>query len=114
MGLFNKEPKKNSKEISEIELDIIENILTKVMDPEIEIDIVNLGLVYDINYDGEKNLHVLMTLSTPACPLGDAIVSNVKESILQKYSDFDVNVELVFEPRWHAGLITEEGKKMLG
>ena len=113
MGLFNKKDKKTSKEISEIELDIIENVLTKVMDPEIEIDIVNLGLIYELDYDGINNLDVRMTLSTPACPLGDAIVANVKETINQKYSDFIVNVHLVFEPRWHAGLITEEGKKML-
>lgn len=106
--------KKSKKEISAIELDIIDNILTKVMDPEIEIDIVNLGLIYALDYDGENTLEVQMTLSTPACPLGDAIIKDVKESILRKYSDFVINVNLIFEPRWHAGLITEEGKKMLG
>lgn len=105
--------KKTKKEISAIELDIIENILTNVMDPEIEIDIVNLGLIYELDYDGEKTIDIKMTLSTPACPLGDAIIANVKESISQKYPDFEVNVVLVFEPRWHAGLITEAGKKML-
>ena len=114
MGLLDKIEKKSEEEIIEIEIDIIENILTYVMDPEIEVDIVNLGLIYDLNYNGKKNVDILMTLSTPACPLGDAIVQNVKESIKGKYTDFKVSVELTFEPRWHAGLITEAGKEMLG
>ncbi len=84
------------------------------MDPEIEIDIVNLGLIYELDYDGGKNLDIRMTLSTPACPLGDAIIADVKQSVLRKYPTFIINVQLVFEPRWHAGLISEEGKKMLG
>lgn len=114
MGLLNKTPKKTSEEITEIEIDIIENILSHVMDPEIEIDIVNLGLIYELDYDGKKTVDIEMTLSTPACPLGDAIVASVKESIKQKYEDFKVNVKVVYEPQWHAGMITEEGKLMLG
>jgi metal-sulfur cluster biosynthetic enzyme len=108
------ETTKRSNEIAQIELDIIENILTGVMDPEIEIDIVNLGLVYDLKYDGEQTVLITMTLSTPSCPLGDSIIQDVKQSIRNKYKDFEVDVNLVFEPRWHAGMITPEGKKMLG
>ena len=114
MGLLNKTPKKSSEEIAEIELDIIENILSYVMDPEIEIDIVNLGLIYELDYDGKNTVDIEMTLSTPSCPLSDAIVSSVKESIKAKYPDFRVNVKLVFEPQWHAGMISEAGKEMLG
>ena len=106
--------KKTKDEIEKIEADLIENVLTQVMDPEIEIDIVNLGLVYDINYNGKDKINVLMTMSTPSCPLSDAIVQNVKETIKSKYPDFKVNVELTFEPQWHAGLISEAGKEMLG
>lgn len=104
---------KTNKEISDIELDLIENVLTKVMDPEIEIDIVNLGLIYELVYDGEKNVVIKMTFSTPNCPLGDVIVKNVQESIKQKYSNFEVEVSIVFVPRWHAGMISEKGKKLL-
>ena len=114
MGLLNTTPKKTTEEITEVEIDIIENILSHVMDPEIEIDIVNLGLIYELDYDGKKTIDIEMTLSTPACPLSDAIVASVKESIKQKYEDFKVNVKLVFEPQWHAGMITEAGKLMLG
>jgi metal-sulfur cluster biosynthetic enzyme len=114
MGLLDKTPKKTKEEIVEIEVDIIENILTYVMDPEIEIDIVNLGLIYELDYNGKKNVDILMTMSTPACPLSDAIVQNVKESIKAKYPDFKVSVEITFEPRWHAGLISDAGREMLG
>ncbi|HIP47911.1 MAG TPA: metal-sulfur cluster assembly factor [Lutibacter sp.] len=114
MGILEKTPKKTNEEIVAIEIDIIENILSHVMDPEIEIDIVNLGLIYELDYDGKTTVDIEMTLSTPACPLSDAIVANVKESIKQKYTDFVVNVKLVFEPLWHAGMITEAGKVMLG
>ncbi len=114
MNSTNKETIKSKEEIVEIEIDIIENILSHVMDPEIEIDIVNLGLIYEVDYDGKNTVAIEMTLSTPACPLSDAIVASVKESIKRKYPDFKVDVKLVFEPRWHAGMITEAGKVMLG
>jgi len=105
---------KDSKEIKIIEDDIFENILSHVMDPEIEIDIINLGLVYDIKYDGNKTVDVLMTLSTPSCPLSDAIVQSVEESIKNKYPGFNVLVELTFDPPWSAALISEKGKQLLG
>ena len=99
---------------SQIELEIIETILINVYDPEIEIDIVNLGLVYDVKFNGYNQVTVTMTLSTPSCPLGDSIVQDVKESIKRSYPDFEVEVNLVFEPQWHQGMITPEGKEMLG
>lgn len=99
---------------SQIELEILETVLVNVYDPEIEIDIVNLGLVYDVKFDGKNQVVVTMTLSTPSCPLADSILQDVKESIKRNYPDFEVVVNLVFEPRWHQGLITPEGKEMLG
>ena len=101
---------KTSEEIK----DHIFNILKTVMDPEVELNIVDLGLIYNLDFDGEKNINIDMTLSTPACPLGDAIVLNVKESIKNDYPDFIVNVNLVFEPLWTAALISDEGKVKLG
>ncbi len=98
MNSTNKETIKSKEEIVEIEIDIIENILSHVMDPEIEIDIVNLGLIYELDYNGKKNVDIQMTLSTPACPLSDAIVASVKESIKRKYPNFKISVQLVFEP----------------
>jgi len=113
MGILNNS-QKNKDEIEKVEANIIENVLSKVMDPEIEIDIVNLGLIYDITYNGKNKVDVLMTMSTPSCPLSDAIVQNIKESIKNAYPDFTVDVEITFEPLWHAGLISEAGKELLG
>ena len=105
---------KGQEFIENIKSDIMDNVLSRVMDPEIEIDIVNLGLIYELKFDGINTVDIIMTMSTPACPLSDAIVQNVKESIIHKYTNFTVNVEVVFEPLWHSGLITDEGKEMLG
>ena len=76
--------------------------------------IVDLGLIYEITYDGEKNIDIEMTFSTPSCPLGDTIVTNIKETIQQKYPDFITNIEIVFDPPWSPELVSEEGKKILG
>lgn len=103
-----------NNDILAIESDIRESVLTTVIDPEIEIDIVNLGLVYNVEFDGNRNVYITMTLSTPTCPLGDSIVMNVIESIKRKYPDLEVNVNLVYEPQWNYSMITPKGRIMLG
>ena len=113
MEIENQEPNKGQEFIENVKADIMDNVLSQVMDPEIEIDIVNLGLIYELKFDGINTIDIVMTMSTPTCPLSDAIVQNVKESIVHKYTNFTVNVEVVFEPLWHPGLISEEGKEML-
>ncbi len=92
----------------------IYEILKEVMDPEVELNIVDLGLIYNLDFDGDKRVNIVMTLSTPACPLGDAIILNVKESIKKHYPEFDVNVNLVFDPPWTPNMISDEGKAILG
>ena len=109
----NKDIDKGKEFIHQIETDLIENVLTYVIDPEIEIDIVNLGLIYELKFDGSNTVEIVMTMSTPACLLSDAIVQNVRETIMKKYTNFLVNVEVVFEPLWHPGLISKEGREML-
>ncbi len=103
----------NKEEITNFEIEILD-LLKNVMDPEIEINIVDLGLIYEVKYDGEKTIDIDMTFSTPSCPLGDTIVSSVKEAIKQKHPDFTINVEVVFDPLWTSALVSEEGKKLLG
>ena len=102
-----------TQEIKNMEAEVW-NILKFVMDPEVEVNIVDLGLIYKVDYDGDKKVDVLMTLSTPACPIGDAIVSNVVEAIKAKQPTLEVDVELTFEPPWTSEMISEEGKMMLG
>lgn len=101
------------QEIAQFELETLE-LLKNVMDPEIEINIVDLGLIYELYYDGNKKVNIVMTFSTPSCPLGDTIISNITETIKQKYPDFEVQVDVVHHPAWSTALISEEGKKVLG
>jgi len=91
----------------------IEQLLYQVMDPEVELNIVDLGLIYSLTYADNK-VNIKMTFSTPACPLGDAILANVKQTINHAYPEFEVAIEVVFEPRWNPDMISEAGKLKLG
>ncbi len=104
---------KTDEEIKKIEAEI-DQLLYTVMDPEVELNIVDMGLIYSIVYDGDKGVEVKMTLSTPACPLGDVIMQNVKETVNNTFTDFMIDVQLVFDPPWSADMISEEGKMKLG
>lgn len=104
---------KTPEEIKAVESQIW-NILKFVIDPEVEVNIVDMGLIYKVEYDGEKTVHIDMTLSTPACPIADAIVLNVEQAIKNKFPDFDVDVNLVFDPPWSPDMVSEEGKVLLG
>lgn len=104
---------KSKTDIEAIELKI-EQLLYNVMDPEVELNIVDLGLIYSLEYDGESCVNIKMTFSTPTCPLGDAILANVKQTINNVYPDYEVEVEVVFEPRWNSSMISEQGKLQLG
>jgi len=104
---------KSVEEIKNIEGQL-EQILYNVMDPEINLNIVDLGLIYSLVYDGENDVVIKMTFSTPACPLGDAIVMSVKQSINNVFPDYGIDVQIVFDPPWTTEMISENGKMMLG
>jgi len=92
--------------------DIIE-ILKTVYDPEIPIlDIYTMGLVYEIAVD-KDNVHIIMTLTTPACPMGDMIVEMIKNAITQKFPNANVNVDVVFEPKWTVDKIKDENIRQM-
>lgn len=103
----------NKQEIAQFELQTLE-LLKNVMDPEIEINIVDLGLIYELYYDGAEKINIVMTFSTPSCPLGETIISNIKETIKQQHPTFETVVDVVFHPEWSTALISDEGKKILG
>ena len=92
--------------------DIID-ILKTVYDPEVPIlDIYNMGLIYDVSVK-DNNVDILMTLTTPACPMGDMILEMVKNAITQKYPDANVNIDLTFEPTWSPEMIKDEEVKQM-
>ena len=89
-------------------------MLKTVYDPEIPVNIYDLGLIYGVDIDDEKNLTVTMTLTAPACPLADFIVDDVKTRLESIPEINNVEVRLVFEPEWHKDLMSEEAKLELG
>ncbi len=89
--------------------------LYHVDDPEIGLNIVDLGLVYELDFDEtDRQLGCLMTLTTQFCPMGDAITSDTFNSLSSSFPDWEVKVQLTFEPPWHFGMISPEGREFLG
>ena len=89
--------------------------LNEVIDPEIGLNVVDLGLIYGISVDEEKKaIRVTMTLTTQFCPMGASIVGSVEETLKDYFPGYEVEVDLVYEPRWNADMISEEGKAFLG
>lgn len=87
--------------------------LYQVIDPELCVNIVDLGLVYDIDLDKEGVCIVVMTLSTPYCPLGEAITTGVKNALSTVLAHRVVDVRLVWDPPWQPSMMTPEGRAML-
>jgi FeS assembly SUF system protein len=92
----------------------IVKMLKTVYDPEIPVNIYDLGLIYGVDIDSEKNVIITMTLTAPACPAADFIVEDVKMRVESIPGIKNVEVKIVFEPEWHQGLMSEEAKLELG
>lgn len=89
--------------------------LETVFDPEIGLNVVDLGLIYQIDFDEEaKKINCTMTLTTEFCPMGESITENVKNTLRQSFADYSVEVNLTFEPPWSYDMISEEGRSFLG
>ena len=87
--------------------------LRKCYDPEIPLNIVDLGLVYGVAVQGGQ-ANIKMTLTSPGCHLGGQIAGNVQERVLSLDEIEEANVELVWDPPWHQSMISTDGKKTLG
>lgn len=94
--------------------DEVRETLKTVYDPEIPINVVDLGLVYDIQVNDNNNVYVQMTLTFPGCSMGPQIAQLAEWAILDLDEVGEVEIELVFEPPWSPDLITEEARMQLG
>lgn len=98
--------------------DVIWKQLKTCYDPEIPINIVDLGLIYRCEVEsapgGERSVTVDMTLTAPGCGMGDILVQDVQEKIAVIPTIADVRVELVFDPPWHQGMMSEEARLQTG
>ena len=88
--------------------------LKKVYDPEIPVDIYELGLIYEINIFPVNNVHVLMTLTSPSCPAAEQIPAEAERYVKAVEGINDVQVELTFDPPYATDMMSEEAKLELG
>ncbi|WP_194851678.1 iron-sulfur cluster assembly protein [Nonlabens antarcticus] len=100
----------NGQEIGEKVLRVIKTIY----DPEIPVDIYELGLIYDIMVSDEAEVKVLMTLTSPNCPVAESLPMEVEEKIKSLKEVKDAEVEITFDPPWNKDLMSEEAKLELG
>ena len=88
--------------------------LRQVYDPEIPVNVYDLGLIYEINVDDDHKVDIKMTLTAPNCPIADVVVESVAEAVRDVPGVVDVAIELVFEPVWNKDMMSEEARIELG
>ncbi len=88
--------------------------LKNIMDPEIGLNVVDLGLIYQIDFDeAEKKVYCTMTLTTQFCPMGESISTGVTNALEQTFPEFEIEVNVIFNPPWNSENISEEGREFL-
>ncbi len=108
------EPRKlNSIERSVIENDVIE-MIRQVFDPEIPVNVYDLGLIYGIEVDDYANVHIVMTLTSPMCPVAESLPIEVENAVRSAQGVKNVSLELTWDPPFSVDRISEEVKLMLG
>lgn len=94
-------------------VEAVEEALTNVIDPELGLDFVELGLIYGIAVDG-GDVHVTFTLTTPACPIGPMVAEQIEEFVTELDGVTSVDSELIFTPPWSPDKMSEDAKFALG
>jgi len=107
-----------SEEVSNAEMqkigEEVVGVLCTIFDPEIPVDIYQLGLIYDVQVSTERDVHILMTLTSPNCPVAESLPQEVKEKTRALDTVKDVEVEITFDPPWDKDMMSEEAKLELG
>lgn len=105
------------KPLQEVDPSLYEQVLAacqKVEDPELGLDLYNLGLIYDLLYDGRGNLWIKMTLTMPGCPLADVIFDDLSRAQKEIPAIEEVKIELVWSPAWHPERLSRYARMALG
>ncbi len=89
-------------------------VLRNIYDPEIPVDIYELGLIYDVRVSEEGSIEIDMTLTSPACPVAESMPEEVKQKVSSLDDVKDVKVIMVFEPTWTKDMMSDEAKLELG
>lgn len=105
--------KKDHNTLLQLETDIVK-VLKTIYDPEIPVNIYELGLIYEINVGEENKVEIVMTLTAPNCPIADQILQEVKDRIEFLDEVKECTVNLVFDPPWDQTMMSEEALLELG
>ena len=84
--------------------------LKSIFDPEIPVDIYELGLIYDVFVNEDNEVKIMMTLTSPNCPVAESLPKEVKDSAMQVEGIEEVDLDLVFEPEWNKDMMSEAAK----
>jgi FeS assembly SUF system protein len=103
----------NAEKRTEIEKNVI-TVLRTIYDPEIPVNIYELGLIYEISISDDADVKVLMTLTSPNCPVAESLPQDVKNTVAMVKNVRSSEVELTFEPPWDQEMLTDEAKLELG
>jgi len=105
----------STENIDTVELgEKIVKVLKSIFDPEIPVDIYELGLIYDVMVNEDAEVKILMTLTTPNCPVAETLPLEVEEKVKSIQIVKDAEVEITFDPPWTQELMSEEAKLELG
>ena len=104
---------RDHNQMLQMETDIVQ-VLRNIYDPEIPVNIYDLGLVYDINISDDSKVEIVMTLTAPNCPVADSLLYEVKEKVAAVDGVTEAEVQLVFDPPWDQTMMSEEALLELG
>ncbi|TCO07962.1 SUF system Fe-S cluster assembly protein [Natronoflexus pectinivorans] len=102
-----------SNEFLGLEMEIVSAIRT-VYDPEIPVNIYDLGLIYEVNVEGDGKVRIVMTLTSPNCPVADSLPEEVREVVADLKGVKDVEVNMTFDPPWSRDMLSDEALLELG
>ena len=103
----------NANEFLQLETEIVK-VLKNIYDPEIPVNIYDLGLIYEVTTDKDKNVCIKMTLTAPNCPLADSLIEEINKKVINIKGVKNLNINLVFNPPWDKNMMSESAKLDLG
>ena len=107
------EEQEQARTYVEVQNDVVD-VLRSVYDPEIPVNIYELGLIYEVKVDPGNNVEVVMTLTSPACPVAESLPGEVEQKVRTVKGVNDVKVELTFDPPWDQDMMSEAARLELG
>ena len=100
----------NNNEKKQLAIESLKNVI----DPEIGLNVIDLGLIFQIDFDeNEKRIYCSHSLTTKFCPMGEAISSGILNALEQTFKEYDVEVKVTFDPPWNSEKISKEGREFL-